>query len=384
MGYFVKFLPQRKTGPQWKVQFISYKKADIRPECRAQKPKREWDINKERWHSLGFSPSMTLQEARGRAKQLNAQHVLRKQEEQIRKIEEARSNFQTRHDAALPSEFVAEFESRFVRKRQNPNEAGRRTTARAFVTWHAAQRMITHVATDPSDWFYHTEKIYDYFFNQKMSIKYAQAVLRMANVWGFFISRKMARPFLPVPHPRGYERQRIIDAHFSKKGSPGASKPITQKRLSELWKVINRRNHNWLKISIWFGLRPKEIDSLKDKQFWKLEVTPTGRKVFWVYQTKIVTLPPEDRWKPIPIIFEEQEAALKVIESGSFQRPLTQTMRRHFGRGTTLYAGRKGFTDLMLANGQTLENISIWMGHSSIQRTWSNYKIRRRFHLNGF
>jgi hypothetical protein len=29
-------------------------------------------------------------------------------------------------------------------------------------------------------------------------------------------------------------------------------------------------------------------------------------------------------------------------------------------------AGRKGFTDLMLAKGHSLENISIWMGHSTL------------------
>jgi hypothetical protein len=34
-----------------------------------------------------------------------------------------------------------------------------------------------------------------------------------------------------------------------------------------------------------------------------------------------------------------------------------------------LYGGRKGFTDLMLSKGNTIENISIWMGHSTLDRT---------------
>lgn len=59
-------------------------------------------------------------------------------------------------------------------------------------------------------------------------------------------------------------------------------------------------------------------------------------------------------------------------------------MRRYFGEGVTLYAERKGFSDLMLSKNQTLENISIWMGHSTIQRTWTSYKQRRKFHLAGF
>jgi hypothetical protein len=53
-------------------------------------------------------------------------------------------------------------------------------------------------------------------------------------------------------------------------------------------------------------------------------------------------------------------------------------------RGIDLYEGRKGFSDLMLSRGQALENISIWMGHSPLDRTWRSFKQRRRFHLGGF
>lgn len=59
-------------------------------------------------------------------------------------------------------------------------------------------------------------------------------------------------------------------------------------------------------------------------------------------------------------------------------------MVRYFGPGVTLYAGRKGFSDLMLSRGQSFENISIWMGHSTLQRTWRSYKSRRKFHVDGF
>lgn len=117
MGYFIKRLPFRKSSPHWKVQFVSYKKADIRPECRAKKPKREWDIQRQRWQVLGFSTFMTIEEARARAKQLNAQDHLRRQEGQVRKSEEEKRISQCRYNATMPSEFVAEFESRFVRKR---------------------------------------------------------------------------------------------------------------------------------------------------------------------------------------------------------------------------------------------------------------------------
>jgi hypothetical protein len=58
-----------------------------------------------------------------------------------------------------------------------------------------------------------------------------------------------------------------------------------------------------------------------------------------------------------------------------------KTMRKYFGEGVDLYAGRKGFTDLMLAKGHSLENISVWMGHSTLERTWKSYKNRRRYHF---
>ncbi len=70
-----------------------------------------------------------------------------------------------------------------------------------------------------------------------------------------------------------------------------------------------------------------------------------------------------------------------MISDGSFKRPLAKTVRKHFGMGHDNYAGRKGFVDLMLSKGQTLENISIWMGHSTLNRTWRSYKNKRVYHL---
>ena len=147
---------------------------------------------------------------------------------------------------------------------------------------------------------------------------------------------------------------------------------------------MNRPNLNWLILSVWFGLRPKEIDNLRDRKLWSVETLPNGRKILWVFQTKIIALPEEDRWKPIPIIYEEQKFALEILKSMNFKRPLVKTIRAHCGNGVDLYGGRKGFSDLMLSRKQSIENISIWMGHSSLDRTWRSYKSRRRFHLHGF
>lgn len=53
----------------------------------------------------------------------------------------------------------------------------------------------------------------------------------------------------------------------------------------------------------------------------------------------------------------------------------------HFCKGIDLYGGRKGFVDLMLSKGHALENISVWMRHSTLDRTWRSYKQRRKYHI---
>jgi integrase len=44
----------------------------------------------------------------------------------------------------------------------------------------------------------------------------------------------------------------------------------------------------------------------------------------------------------------------------------------------TLRAGRKGFIDLMLDHGQSLEDISAWLGHQNIEMTWQKYRNKKR------
>lgn len=384
MGYYVRQLAWKKSAPQWKIQFLSYKKKDC-ADSPAKKPKKEWDVPKERWRSLGFHPSLTFDEARGRAKQLNAQAHLKRQEERIRKHELDRTQLNQRLTAAIPDEFATEFELRFVRHRDSETATGKRITSRARVVWGATQRLIIALGVDPSEWFYALPEIYDYFCQKRYSIRYTHAVLKMANLWGYFISRKLGRPFLAVPSPRGYERQRILDAHYeSDRKVRKPSAPLCPFELAKTRERLNPANFNWLFLSVWFGLRPKEVDNLHDPSLWRVESLPNGRMVLWIFQTKIIALPPEDRWKPIPILFDEQKFALRILESRHFRRPILKTLHKHLGGGIDLYGGRKGFSDLILSRGHALENISIWLGHSTLDRTWRSYKSRKRFHLNGF
>jgi hypothetical protein len=71
MVYYIREMKDKLATPRWKVQFITYKKEDTR-QSNAQKPRKEWDIPKARWSSLGFKDSMTPDQARSRAKKINA------------------------------------------------------------------------------------------------------------------------------------------------------------------------------------------------------------------------------------------------------------------------------------------------------------------------
>lgn len=50
-----------------------------------------------------------------------------------------------------------------------------------------------------------------------MSPKYINALIRTANLWGFFC-KKLGRTFFPVPYPLGFERNRLTDANNEKRG----------------------------------------------------------------------------------------------------------------------------------------------------------------------
>jgi hypothetical protein len=180
-----------------------------------------------------------------------------------------------------------------------------------------------------------------------------------------------------LPVPRGKEKEGILQTYFQKQGRHVcASDPITPPQLEGVRSKLKEEHYNWLYLSVWLGLRPMEIDQLHDQSLFRLQKLSENSGLLWVFQTQLVSVPPRYRWKMIPMVFEGQADAMKTIESGCFKRPLNKTVRHHFGKHTTLYGGRKGFTDLMLGHQQQLENISQWMGHSTIERTWRNYKSR--------
>ena len=139
MSYYVRTLSWKKQPPHWKIQFISYQNEDTKSSS-AKKPKKEWDIAKDRWRPLGFHPAMTFEDARCRVRQLNAQDFLKKQEEEIKRKQLEKSLNLIKQDSVLPIEFVAEFENRFIRVRDSETENGQLQYAPRFRKWQLEAR----------------------------------------------------------------------------------------------------------------------------------------------------------------------------------------------------------------------------------------------------
>lgn len=376
MGYYVRALKSKRKPGAWKLQFISYSKEHAQG-SKAMKPKREWDVPKERWRALGFHSRMSLADARARQRELNLKLHNRRITERRGAAEMSRRDFAARTKAAFSDFHVAEFERRHLR-RPYVSPSHRRSLVSG---WTVVRKVILAVEPDPSCWLDSSTAFFDYFAERGWSLSYARRLIHLANLWGHFISRKLGRSFLPLPYPRGYERSRLYEAYHRKLGGQSrASAPLTPERLEASRPRLKTAHYNWLYLAVWAGLRPQEIDQLRDPSRWMLKDLPDGRSVLWVYQTKIVARPQWERWKPIPLIFPEQTRIPGMISGGEFVRPTHKVIHACFGKGVGLYGGRKGFTDLMLGRQQPLEFIAQWMGHSSIERTWQSYKDRWRFH----
>lgn len=378
MGYYIRPRPDKKSEPRWKIQFVSHKKEHTSGSA-AKSPKRTWNIPRERWSGLGFRASMTLEEARARQRQLNAQRELELQEERRQKIEEAHDLFSKKCAAYLPEIYMDEFETRYLLGRFREGKLRGKTLSH----WNAARKAILEVGLEPQEWYDEAHRFYDYFHARQFSYSYLSKIRYIINQWGFFLSRKLGTPFFPVPRPKGYEKTRLLDAYFEKlavKGTSHQSDPISPKQLKMVRHRLKRRHYNWLYLSVWLGLRPFEIDQLKESANARFQSAPDGTPILWVYQTKLASVPPRYRWKLIPLICREQKRVREILRTRDFDRPLVKTVRRYFGPHTSLYGGRKGFTDLMMSRNQSFDHISQWMGHSTIQRTWASYKDRRQVH----
>jgi integrase len=339
-------------------------------------------VPREAYSSLGFSPAMTLEEARLRAKQINAQEQLeaRKRAGAARRIALAKAI----NTAYLPEQMNLLFEQRLTEQyADNPSRLDN-----VLKQWNVVKRILSDLALDPKDFHEERQKFYLYFKQRERpwSPAYVKKLVRLINLWGHFVSYKRDSSFQPLPKLSNIQVERLNDSRENVVGIKRVCEPLT-------WKALEASKHrfeqegllekwNWIYIALWFGLRPIEVDGLKSETTWRVERDVTsGIDVLSVYQSKLTSVSKDRRWKVIPVYFEEQKVALKLIKQGAFSRPLNKTIKRLIGDRIETYSPRKGFTDLMLERGFKLEDVSTFLGHASIDMTWRHYKSKKKFNL---
>lgn len=331
-------------------------------------------IPKQSYEALGISSVWTLSEAQDYVKSLNKRSSIKRKDQEkiigaarrVRSITEINSAF-------LPPELM----QGFLTKLSESSFGNQRHSRKMLSHWKTCCKLIAHLKLDSSEFFDETNSIYQYFISKHLSSDYSKKLIRVLNMWGHYIAKHRGVTYKPVKNPTGYELTRIEETYQSSDTYRGESDPLTPKHLVEQ-RYANVEWYNWLCISVWFGLRPIEIDGLKDQKNWRLERI-RGTNVLWIYQSKLTKIKREKRWKPIPCIFPEQINLLPVIKLGSFKRPLLKTLHRILKTDRIdLRGGRKGFTDLMFDRGQSLEDVSTWLGHQSIEMTWQKYRNKKR------
>lgn len=337
-------------------------------------------VPKEAYSAIGFRVDMTIDEARERAKQITKQHLVeeRKKVQAVKRVE----HLKLVDSAYLPKLPVAKFE-----KHLEDLTMGMSNRLKTVMHhWSTVQKIIVEMELDPKDFYDSRYKIYAYFMKEKFSLDYTGKLLRVFNLWGHFFSKHTNTFFQPIPKPNMNEAQRFVEAREDKTGVRKEALPLNAfdlKNQKSSWSNSNlEKQWNWLFIALWFGLRPTEVDGLKNKKLWKLE-KHNETEILMIYQTKLTNISKDKRWKPIPVYFKEQQEALKLVQSGEFKRPLAKTVAKYIGEGFDNYSPRKGFTDLMLERGFSLEDISTFLGHSSIDTTWKHYKNKMTFKLPG-
>lgn len=321
-----------------------------------------------------LSPDMPIEDARARVKQLNAQNKLDKEAAQSKAgALSTQKRGQKLNSAHLPTRFVTQFVETYLRAEYDLGPNGPYKYKKATSSWGLVTKLIIAVNLPQQHWHKHRRRFYGELQKRKVSPSYTGKVLRILNLWGTFIAEKTNTSFIPIPPPRGYDREMIADAHFDSDKASKISEPITPELLEAARSRLSEPQYRWLYLSVWLGLRPSEVDNLHTAKITREQ----GVSVLWLVQTKIGSLKREKRVKPIPLVYKEQKACLKMLAQ-EIKKPLTKTVKKHVLAGANLYGGRKGFVDLMLGRGQSIEDISTWLGHSRIERTWASYKQKQK------
>jgi integrase len=312
---------------------------------------------------------MHVDDAKARCKQLN-------QSKSIERKSAAKAARKAKWKQVIESVYLPERDVlAFAEKLEDDNFGSDSHKARLLSHWSTVQKLIKDIEVDPKDFNDKQKKIYHRFIEERWSLDYTNKLIRIFNMWGSFVCRRRGQHFEPIEYPTGQIREKIVEANeertFYRGNRPSA--PLTPELLKTAREKLSIKKGNWLAISFAFGLRPLEVDEAE----FTTELDENGVTIVIVYQSKLVHLKREDRYKRIPVQVELQKEALKLWQLGGVERPKTTEIQSAVGPEYHLYAGRKGFEMWMSDLGETIDNISFYLGHRSLKRTLDHYKNKK-------
>jgi hypothetical protein len=329
------------------------------------------------WLALGFTVTMTFEEARTRVQQMNLE---RREDREVARASAVRAlRLVTTEERLLPQAYVDEF----AKVALNYDSLDETAKIKATSTWKYVAAMIKEVNIRPQDYAERADAIFGYIARKRTSVEYTKAILKVLNQWGRFLAKRQGFFYDPVTFKAGPLRNRVAERYEEGPTFVGKSDPLAPAALAAKREKFPPAQYRWLELTVWFGLRPKEADSLRkpNKNRWFISMHEDSETpILNVFQTKLVYNRREDRWKAIPCFTKEQRRLVRELQDGEpIQRPTYKRMHTVFDSGRiTLYGGRQGFEELMRGLGQDFYDISSWMGHQTVDTTWAKYRNRKR------
>nr|BFD65109.1 hypothetical protein HAGR004_01310 [Bdellovibrio sp. HAGR004] len=379
----------RKSGKNWYLMIETYLDGK-----RSQRP-----VDQARYHDLGFSKTMTLEQARARVREVNKLDRQKKSEYRAKIFSAKRAEWQKSIDKIY---FPPEILESFLQDIKDTPKIKTKYLNRLVRCFEVVTEMIPkHVQAQPHQYNSSIKKIVNYFCKQKYSISYSSDIIMVMNMWAkHYAKHKGVYADLIEKMAPAY-REAIKDAHDTKEESiRKRALPITRDEIENMRSQISKLNHEemsycrWVVASWLFGLRPSELDRfVLGDQGEDRVLLENGVKCINVKQTKTVNKSGfRHGYKKIPILSKEQEDALEEILTKPTRRPHPDWMDKKLrikdkkyrpqGHKFDCYSGRKGFIDLMLSPeyNQKLENISVYLGHSSVTTSYVHYKDKENLH----
>jgi hypothetical protein len=363
----------KKTDKGFAVRLRSYKLEDRIAAGKEDRDYVEKYLPVSEWHRYGFHQSMTYEEAKELLLSINSQAKLNDSKERKARFKylEQKEHKELLKSAYLPQYLVNEFE----KKLKDNSFSQDYEKSKTYFHWKTTMRVISELDIAPGEWAENKRTVIRKLEGYAPST--VSKIISFMNHYGEFYSKKMGKYYEKLSMPRGVEIGRISDKYMDKTGGKTKEAKGISLAMMEILKDSNELTQeeiNWCIVCLGFGLRPSEMDVVATRDSKTLTI---GKNTVKIYQSKLVSLPRHLRFKEVAIKHTFQKDAYHIIKSNkSLIAPSIYMLKKVLGDEYGLYSFRKGYTDIMLGLSESMERISMDLGHSSIDRTWKSYRKR--------